>query len=306
MKVLVAGATGAIGRQLVPLLRVAGHEVVGLSRSGRPVPGAALVVGVDALDRAAVEAVVRREAPDAVVNMLTAIPSKINLRRMAHEFALTNRLRTDATRYLTDAAVGSGVRRIVAQGVAFAYDPAPGAADEDQPLWRDPPRPFRPVLAALRRLEELTADAGGIVLRLGQLYGPGTGWGPDGTFTAAIRAGTMPIVGNGGSVFSFTHVEDVATATLAALEKPATGRLNIVDDEPTPVEEFLPELAALLGAPAPGRVPVLLARAAAGAWGVAYMTRLRGADNARARLTLDWRPRYPSWRDGFAGELASR
>ena len=306
MKVLVAGATGVIGRQLVPLLAATGHEVVGLSRSGRPVSGAARVVEVDALDRAAVVAAVHVEAPDAVVNMLTAIPAEIHPRSMAQEFAATNRLRTDASRYLTDAAVAAGVRRIVAQGVAFAYDPAPGNADEDQPLWRNPPRQFRLVLAALRELEELTRDAGGVVLRLGQLYGPGTAWACDGSATVAVRAGRMPIVGGGGSVFSFTHVDDVATATVAALEKTVTGPLNIVDDEPTPITEFLPELAGLLGAPAPGRVPTLLARAAVGGWGVAFMTRLRGADNSRARLTLDWRPRYPSWRNGFAHELVLR
>jgi nucleoside-diphosphate-sugar epimerase len=313
MKVLVAGATGAVGRQLMPLLASAGHEVTGFSRSagrGNATVGDdsrvadVRILRVDALDRAAVIDTVRQLTPDAVVNMLTAIPARMNTRRLAAELAATNRLRTEGTRNLMDAAAQAGVTRVVAEGLAYAYDPdGEGPANEDEPLWRRPPRDFVPALRALQELEGATRAAGGLVLRLGHLYGPGTIYAADGSFTADVRAGKMPLVGAGRSVFSFTHVQDVATAVLAALDKDVSGVLNVVDDDPAPIREWLPELARLLDARAPRRIPTVLARAVAGGWGVAFMTRLRGADNARARLALDWRPRYPSWREGFADGL---
>jgi nucleoside-diphosphate-sugar epimerase len=299
MKVLVAGANGAIGRSLLPLLESAGHEVFGFSRSGSPP-----ILAVDALDRVAVSAMMREIAPHAVVNMLTAIPARLHPRRMAAEFALTNRLRTEGTRNLLDAARDSGVRRLIGQGLAYAYEPSgTGIANEDEPLWRCPPRQFAPVLTALRELEASTTQAGGTVLRLGHLYGPGTMFASDGSFTADVRAGKVPLVGGGASVFSFIHVDDVATAVLAALDREIRGVLNVVDDDPTPIREWLPRMAELLHAPLPRRVPTVLARLAAGAWGVAYLAALRGADNARARLALDWRPRHRSWRGRLAHEL---
>jgi nucleoside-diphosphate-sugar epimerase len=307
MRILVAGATGAIGRQLVPLLASAGHDVIGLAKHD-PGPRAGYrmrMVVADALDGRAVTAAVRQANPDAVVNMLTAIPAAIDPRRMARQFELTNRLRTEGTHYLLSAAAATGVRRVIAQGLAYGYDPGGhGPADEDQPLWPHPPAQFAPNLRALIELERRTRDAGGLVLRLGHLYGPGTIYAPDGTFVQEVRAGKVPLVGGGTSVFSFTHTHDAATAVLAALDSDATGVLNIVDDEPATVATWLPVLAGLLGAPRPRRVPSALARLAVGGWGVAFMTRLRGADNARARGTLSWRPRYASWRNGFADELA--
>ncbi|MFC4907574.1 NAD-dependent epimerase/dehydratase family protein [Actinomadura gamaensis] len=309
MRVLVAGATGVIGNRLVPMLDAAGHDVIGLARSAgsaRPLRDAGAEVALaDALDRDGLIRAVRDARPDAVVNMLTAIPAELNPRRLAADFALTNRLRTEGARNLADAARAAGADRLVAQGLAYAYQPGEGAADEDAPLWEDhTPRQFAPVLGALRELERTTLDAGGLVLRLGHLYGPGSAFAPDGSLVRQVRAGKLPVVGGGTAVFSFTHADDVAAAVAASLDRDVSGVLNIVDDDPAPVREWLPEVARILGAPEPKRAPAALARLAVGGWGVAYMTRLRGADNARARLRLNWRPRHPSWRDGLAAELA--
>lgn len=310
MRVLVAGATGVIGQRMVPVLAAAGHEVVGMVRTradaGRLAAAGATAVVADALDRGQVEQAVRRARPEAIVTMLTAIPAQINPRRLARDFALTNRLRTEGTRHLLEAGATVGVQRFISQGLAYAYQPAEKLADEDAPLWtRGTPRQFAPVLSALRELERLTATApGGLVLRLGHLYGPGTVYAPDGSFTRQVRAGKVPLVGGGDAVFSFTHADDVASAVVAALDRPdVTGVLNVVDDSPEPLHEWLPAFAAMLRAPAPKPVPAWLAQLAVGGWGVAFLNRLRGADNARARLRLDWRPRYASWADGFAAEL---
>ncbi|MEU5432409.1 NAD(P)-dependent oxidoreductase [Streptomyces sp. NPDC020719] len=308
MRVLVAGATGVIGRALVPLLASVGHDVIGLSRStGRAAAleraGAKAVVA-DALDAAALDRAVRDAAPDAVVHLLTAIPAELNPRKMQKEFALTDRLRTEGTRNLVEAARHAGVRRIISQSVAFAYDPdGDGLANEDTPLWQAPPKQFRRSLDALRELELRTRDAGGLVLRFGHLYGPGSAFDTDGQFTRQLRDGKFPLVGGGPAVFSFTHAHDAATAVVAALDRNATGVLNVVDDDPAPMSTWAPELARILGAPAPRRLPTFVARLVAGSWGVSYMTKLRGADNARAQLSLDWRPRHTSWRSGFAVEL---
>jgi nucleoside-diphosphate-sugar epimerase len=308
MRVLVAGATGVMGAQLLPLLAAAGHEVVGLSRSGAPRPEAK-IVAADALDRTRIDQVVQDAKPDAVINMLTAIPAEINPKRLAQDFDLTNRLRTDGTRNLLDAAEKAGVQQVISQGLAYAYEPdGTGLATEDAPLWKQPPRPFVPVLAALRELERRTMDAGGLVVRFGHLYGPGTIYAHNGSFVRQVRAGKLPLVGGGTATFSFTHVQDGAAAVVAALarggQRPENGRaLNVVDDHPAPMSEWLPHLARLLDAPEPKRIPTILARLAVGPWGIAFMTQLRGADNTRAKRSLDWAPRYPSWRTGFAAEL---
>ncbi|MFI7633605.1 NAD-dependent epimerase/dehydratase family protein [Nonomuraea sp. NPDC049400] len=309
MRVLVAGATGVIGGQLVPLLSVVGHEVLGLVRPGGDTASleaaGARVVVADALDRDGLRTAVRQAAPDAVVNMLTAIPAQIDPKHLARDFALTNRLRTEGTKNLIEAAPGA---RLISQGLAYTYQPGDGLADEDAPLWRTgTPKQFVPVLDALVELEHLTTRAGGLVLRLGHLYGLGSIYAADGSFVRQVRAGKVPLVGGGNAVFSFIRADDVATAVAAALDKPdVTGVLNIVDDRPAPVREWLPELAAILGARAPKKAPAALARLAVGSWGVAFMNQLRGADNSRARLRLDWRPRYASVTDGFAAELGGR
>jgi nucleoside-diphosphate-sugar epimerase len=290
MRVLVAGGTGVIGRRLVPLLGAVGHEVVPLRRAD-----------VDVLDADAVRRFVGEVEPDAVVSMLTAIPATLQPRKLASQFALTNRLRTEGTRNLLAAAPGA---RFIAQGLAYAYQPADGLAGEDAPLWTTrTPKPFAPVLDALIEQERLASA--GLVLRLGHLYGPGSAFDVDGSFTQQVRAGKVPLVGGGHAVFSFTHADDAATAVIAALDKPAvTGVLNIVDDTPVRLAAWLPEVARMLGARPPRVAPAALARLAVGGWGVAYLNELRGADNARARLRLDWRPRHPSWAEGFAEELA--
>jgi nucleoside-diphosphate-sugar epimerase len=292
-------------------LTAAGHEVIGLAASTRraqaPSSPARIVVA-DALDRAAVGRVIEAEAPDAIVNMLTAIPPQVNPKRLAEDFALTNRLRTEGTANLVDAAAKAGPKagnvRVISQGLAYAYDPGgESPADEDAPLWTTPPRQFAPVLKALQELEQRTIDADGTVLRLGHLYGPGTIYAPDGSFTQQVRDGKLPLVGGGTATFSFTHTSDVAAAVVAALESPHVGALNIVDDEPAPMHQWLPHFAKLLDARAPKGAPAFLARLAVGAWGVAFMTKLHGADNSRAKTVLDWKPRYSSWRTGFAAEI---
>lgn len=296
MKVLVAGATGVIGASLVPQLIAAGHEVAEVSRAS----------GTDLLDRRAVHRAVQAAGPEAVVHMATAIPAQINPKTMARQFEQTNRLRDEGTRNLLDAAREAGASRIITQGLAYAYEPGHGLAGEDAPLWTRPPAQFAPVLAALQELERSTRDAKGLVLRFGHLYGPGSFFSPGGSYTRQVRAGKFPIAGKGGSVLSFTYAGDAASAVVAALESDVTGVLNIVDDTPITIREWLPAFASLLGAPAPKHVPAALVRLAAGGWGAAFMTELRGASNARAKTALSWRPRFPSWIEGFTAEHATR
>lgn len=309
MRVLVAGGTGVVGRQLTPLLASVGHDVVVLTRPGSSPAaveelGGRAVIG-DLLDATHVAKAVRTVEPEAVVHMATAIPRQIDPRRLARDFAVTDRLRTVGTRNLLAAASDVGVRRIVAQGLAYAYDPeGRSPASEDDRLWAAPPKQFAPVLAALQDQERRVLDVGGVVLRFGHLYGPGSIYAADGSFTAQVRAGKVPLVGGGTSVFSFVHAHDAATAVVAALDKQVSGPLNVVDDDPAPMSEWLPLFASLLHARKPKTAPAAMARLAVGGWGVAFMTRLRSADNGRTKLALDWKPRYGSWRDGFAEELA--
>ena len=307
MRVLVAGGTGAIGRQLVPLLAARGDEVVVVARRSRPLSGAR-VVAADALDAAALRGVVLEAAPDAVVDLLTAIPATLDPKRVDRDLAATNRLRTVGAAGLVAAAVEAGVSRVVGESIAFAYDPAgPDVCSEDEPLWRRPPTKFAAVMDAVQEHERTLAGVGGTVLRFGHLYGPGTAFAADGMVGEQIRARRFPIVGDGGGVFSFVHTRDAAAAVVAALDADAGaggGVFNVVDDDPAPVRSWVPEFAEMLGARRPMRVPAFVARLAAGSYGVAYMTSLRGASNARAREALGWRPSVASWREGFRAELA--
>jgi nucleoside-diphosphate-sugar epimerase len=308
MRVLVAGATGVIGKQLVPLLTSAGHEVVAVSRSGNRTAGAdeagVKTVVADILDRAAIDKVVRQESPDAIVHIATAIPQEINPKTLASDFETTNRLRSEGTRNLVDAGTAAGVKRFIAEGLAYAYDPSgSGPATEDVALWPSPPKQFAPVLAALQELEAVTRQANGLVLRFGHLYGPGSIYAPDGSFVRQVRAGKVPLVGGGTSTFSFTHAYDAATAILAAVEGHAVGVLNIVDDEPAQMKVWLPVLAEILGARKPKSAPAAIAKWLVGDWGVAFMTKLRGADNVNAKRSMEWQPTHRSWRTGFLTEL---
>jgi nucleoside-diphosphate-sugar epimerase len=305
MRVFVAGGTGVVGRSLVPLLVERGHDVTATTRTPAKAEelralGAEPVV-VDALDPAALRRVVLDAQPETLVHQLTAL-SGIDYRRFDRSFATTNALRTHATDALLASAREAGTRRFVAQSYFSATMP-------------DPPSAMRATVAAMRHLERAvtTADVDGLVLRYGGFYGPGTSLALDGEVVELLRKRRYPIVGDGAGVWSFVHIDDVAEATVAAVEADEVGILDIVDDVPAPVSEWLPALADAVGAPPPQRVPVWLGRLLAGDAVVAMSTRLRGTTNAEARDALGWSPRWPSWRDGFRrglvrteGQLGSR
>jgi nucleoside-diphosphate-sugar epimerase len=304
MRVLVAGASGAIGRQLLPLLDAVGHETIALVHRTAVEVGNGHVVSADALDRDALVTAVSEFEPEVVVNLLTAIPHSLNPRKFEQEFVKTNRLRTEGTANLVMATGGV---RMISESVAFAYAPEGGpVADESKPLWERGPKPFRPAVAALKELERITAQTGGVTLRFGNLVGPGTGFAPDGMVTMAVRGGKLPIVGDGSGIFSFVHTHDAATAIVAALERPEVhGAVNIVDDEPLATREWLPAFAGQLGAREPRRIPQWLARLVVGSWGAAFLNGMVGATNARARAALDWRPRYARVQEAWKADLAA-
>jgi nucleoside-diphosphate-sugar epimerase len=309
MRVFVAGATGAIGKQLVPRLVAVGHEVHGMTRSESKQAmlyelGAVPVVA-DALDPDQVAEAVGRARPDVIVHQLTAIGA-LDMRHFDRDFAQTNRLRTEATDHLLSAGQAVGVRRFVAQGIAgygaYARTGGPVKSEED-PLDPAPAQEMRETLAAIRHLEEVVLGARwteGIVLRYGAFYGPGTSMAPGEEQFELVRRRKFPLVGDGGGVWSFIHVADAAEATVAAVEHGARGVYNVVDDDPAPVAEWLPALARTLGAKKPMRVPRFIGRLFAGEAGALMMTELRGASNAKAKRELGWRPAHPSWRQGFA------
>jgi nucleoside-diphosphate-sugar epimerase len=310
MKVFVAGAGGALGRVLVPRLVEEGHDVVGMVRSpskqGLVRELGAQPVVADALDPAQVAAVVGAAEPEAIVHQLTALSGKLDLRHFDRDFALTNRLRTEGTDHLLAAARAVGTRRFVAQsftGWPYARVGGPVKTEED-PLDPEPAAAFRGTLAAIRHLEAAVAGADwieGLALRYGGFYGPGTSLAlhPDGEHVEAVRKRRFPVVGSGAGVWSFLHIEDAASATAAAIRQGAPGLYNVVDDEPAPVSEWLPALAAALGAKPPRRLPRWLGRLLAGEAATVMMTEVRGAANAKAKRELGWRLRYPSWREGF-------
>ncbi len=303
MRVFVAGANGAVGRRLVPMLVARGHHVTGTTTSEASTDalralGAEPVV-VDGLDGAAIGEAVARAEPDAIIHEMTALSGNPDFRHFDRWFALTNRLRTEGTEHLLAAAQASGVRRFVAQSFTGWSNSRTGSwiKTEDDPLDEHPVEAQTKTLAAIRFLERAVLDAPleGIVVRYGGLYGPGS----SDTLGAIFRKRMFPVIGNGAGIVSSTHIDDAAGGTLAALERGRRGIYNIVDDDPAPSREFIPSIAEALGAPPPLRIPAWLGRLMAGEVAVTMMTEGRGASNAKAKRELGWRPFWPTWRDGF-------
>ena len=313
MKVFVAGATGALGRPLIKQLVERGHEVTGMTRSESKREflselGARPVVA-DALDPDGVARAVAEAEPDVIVHQLTAI-GQFNPRHMERDFAPTNRLRTEGTDHLLAAGRAVGLKRFVAQSFApWPYARTGGMVkSEDDPLDSTPPAEVRTTVDAIKYLEKAVTSAEwteGIALRYGGFYGPGTSIGldPPGEQIEMIRQRKFPLAGKGTGVWSFIHIEDAASATVEAIEHGKRGVYNVVDDEPAPISEWLPVLAKALGAKPPRHVPLWLARLAGGKVTAVMMTDLRGSSNTKAKRELGWKPRYPSWRDGFAKGL---
>jgi 2-alkyl-3-oxoalkanoate reductase len=310
MKVFVAGATGALGKQLVPQLVAAGHEVTGMTRSAAKEDlirslGARPAVA-DALDPDQVARAVAEAEPEVIVHQLTAISADASIRRLDRSFVQTNRLRTEGTDHLLAAARAVNARRFIGQSFAgwpYARTGGPVKTEED-PLDEDPPKHARETVAAIRYLEEAVTGPDwieGIALRYGGFYGPGTSISrePGAESTEMVRKRRLPIVGKGTGIQSFIQIEDAAGATAAAVDHGDPGIYNVVDDDPAPLSEWLPVLADALGAKPPRRVPRWLGRLAAGEVGVVMMTEVRGASNAKAKRELGWELRYPSWRQGF-------
>jgi len=312
MRIFVAGATGVIGKRLVPLLRANGHEVVGTTRSPGKVDdlralGAEPRV-LDVLDAVAVGKAVSEARPEVVVHQATALSDLGNLRNLDEAFADTNRLRTEGTDNLLAAAQAAGAEEFVAQSFAGWPYAKEGSLvkDEEAPLDPSPPANAEQSMAAIRHLEKAVAGAealAGIVLRYGGFYGPGTSLFEGGEHVAAIRKRAFPLVGSSAGMWSFVHIDDAAAATLAAIERGGRGIYNVVDDEPAPASEWLPYLAERLGAKQPRHLPEWLGRLVAGEQVVSMMTEARGASNAKAKRELGWTLVHPTWREGFANGL---
>jgi nucleoside-diphosphate-sugar epimerase len=313
MKVLIAGATGVIGRQLVPKLIAGGHEVPGTTTTSSKEPMlrkmSATPLVVDILDAEAVARAVTEFEPDVIVHEATAL-SSVDMRHFERSFAVTNRLRTEGTDHLLAAGRAIGVKRFVAQSFAGWPFARTGSLvkTEDDPLDPNPIEPMRTTIAAIRHLEASVLGAEwteGIALRYGGLYGPGTSLdSADGEMTEMIRRRFFPIVGDGNGMFSFIHVADAADATVAAVERGTRGVYQVVDDEPAPIREWLPVVADRLGAKPPFRIPRWLGRLVGGEMIVTMSTETRGASNERAKRVLGWTPRHATWRDSL-GERAA-
>jgi nucleoside-diphosphate-sugar epimerase len=311
MRLFFAGASGVIGRALLPRLVDEGHEVTALTRTPDKAKalreaGAEPVVA-DVLDAGALREAVVAARPQAVIHHLTDLPQRFTPGAMKQGLAATDRMRTAGTANLLDAAQEAGARRVVAQSVAFAYAPTgTGLKREGDPLYLDAPPPFDASVAAVAELERAVTNTEGIegvALRFGFWYGPGTAYAGDGHWAREARRRRLPIVGDGSAVYSFVHVDDVAGATIAALEGGAPGIYNIVDDDPAPAREWTPAYAEAVGAKRPLRLPAFVVRIVAGRYAAYLATGLRGASNEKAKRELDWTPRWPSWREGFREAL---
>jgi 2-alkyl-3-oxoalkanoate reductase len=303
MRVFVAGATGALGRHLIPGLVAAGHQVTGTTRTPGKVAqlrevGAEPVV-VDGLDREAVIAAVRTARPEVIVHQMTALADMRSLRKLDKTFAVTNELRTRGTDNLLAAAARAGTRRVIAQSNVAMYEPSGGAVKtEEDPLASRSPSPSSArSLAAMKHVDKTVPLAApeGIVLRYGSFYGPGASE----ILLDVVRKRQVPVIGGGTGIWSFIEITDAAAATLAAVDRGAPGVYNVVDSDPAPVAEWLPYLANILGAKPPLRMPAWLGRLLAGEFVVTQMTSWRGSSNEKARKELGWEPRYASWREGF-------
>jgi nucleoside-diphosphate-sugar epimerase len=307
----VSGASGAIGRFLIPQLVDAGHEVVGMTRRQDKADALAGLgargVMVDALDRDAVRRVVIDAAPEAVIDQLTSLPRDYDLRN-PRLYDANDEIRAKGTPALHDAAREAGARRFVMQSVAFLYAPeGDWVKTEEARSWHDAPMPFARSVRVLSGNEQRISgdpDVEGVVLRYGFFYGPGTYYASDGSIAAQVRKRQFPIVGKGAGMASYVHLHDAAAATVAALER-GRGIYNVVDDEPAPAREWLPVYARAIGAKPPRRVPAWLARIVAGGRIAGLATQLRGASNAKAKAELGWQPVLPTWREGFMTALDS-
>lgn len=325
MKILVAGASGAMGQALVPLLVAAGHDVVGMVQRPRSTEIVRALGAeprtTDALDAATVLACFREVRPEVVIHQATAIPAAVDMRRFDRDFALTNLLRTEGTRNLLTAAVDVGAKQFIAQGFAgWTYGrtnnggkpvKTPRTAKlktEEDPLDPDPPKRLRTTLDALKTLEQMVLSEGrltGTVLRYGWFYGSHTSIGKDGSTVQAVRRRKLPLVGEGAGQWSFVHIDDAASATAAAVQSGRGGVYNVADDEPAPVSEWLSFLAHCAHAQPPRQVPTWLAKLLIGEHVVAVMNEIRGVSNAKIKRELGWTPRWPSWREGFRDALKS-
>jgi nucleoside-diphosphate-sugar epimerase len=315
MKIFVAGASGAIGRRLVPRLIEQGHEVTGTTRSPGNTDAIARLgakpVVLDGLDAEAVTRAVVAAAPEVIIHQMTSLAGPMDLKKFDQHFAMTNRLRTEGVDNLIRAGRAAGVRRLIVQSYSGLTNIREGGPvkTEDDPYDPDPPQGMRESFAAFRHLEAVVPAAEGlegVVLRYGPLYGPGTSLGEGGLYPELMHKRQFPIVGDGSGIWSFIHVDDAASATVAAVERGAPGIYNIVDDEPAPVAEWLPWLAETVGAKPPRRVPVWLGRLFVGEVGIMMMTQLRGSSNAKAKRELGWAPQWSTWRDGFDKGLSDR
>jgi nucleoside-diphosphate-sugar epimerase len=310
MRVFVAGASGAIGKPLMRQLVAAGHNVTGTTRRQERAEeiraaGAKAIV-CDVFDREALEAAVKEAAPEVVVNQLTSLPQDFNPKKI--DYGPTNRVREEGGGNLMAAACAAGARRYITQSIAFIYAPeGDWVKDEEARPFEDAPPPFdegeRAMLAHEREVLG-TEGIEGLVLRYGQFYGPGTYYTPgSGSIAKQVEKRMLPVIGPGTGMASFIHVEDAAGATVAALDRGASGIYNVTDDEPAPVKEWLPLYAEALGAKPPRRVPTWLARLVGGKMAVEFGVNSRGAANAKAKRELGWQPRYPTWRQGFREAL---
>jgi nucleoside-diphosphate-sugar epimerase len=309
MRIFIAGGGGVVGSRLIGRLVAQGHQVTAGTATNssheRLRKLGANVLLFNGLDQDAVHRAVAAASPDIVVNQMSALPARLNPRKIEVQLSATNRLRSVGGRNLARAVMDQGVKRFVSQSVAFAYDPdGDGFKTETSPLYSNAPGGFSTVVAAIQQLEGAVLgipNVEAVVLRYGYLYGPGTHFDVhSGSIAESFKMRMFPIVGLGNGVFSFVHVDDAVSATCATISSLTTGVYNIVDDDPAPVRDWAPFFAQLVRAAPPYRIPIWVARLLAGEYGVYSMTRMPGASNAKAKQELPWSPRYSTWRIGFA------